>query len=121
MQIHTKKLLQILPMDEDIRTSILSRYDNMNASEQWEVTKVCWLMFQELFKSYMNAELEKVLDPNNPDSQLKNDLYAEIEKKVYKTLMDKVEKTEQITGLDDVRKKLNALIQSPSPAQDVTS
>jgi len=113
MTISTKQLLHFLPIEEGVRNAILSQYDAMTPSQQWEVSKTCKLMYRELFKSAIDVELQKAIDPQNENAILSNDLYQEIEKKVHQDFMGKIERSEQVTGLDEVRQKLQSYMKAP--------
>ncbi len=110
-EITVKQLLKILPIDENIRSLVLSKFDVLEDDQRLEIRKICWLMFYQVYNDKVKLELDKtILSSSNKQADLKGNLYQELEEKVFKELRVKIVQIGEEEGVWNIRTKLQQLL-----------
>lgn len=122
MDITLKNLINFLPIDNKVRQEILAKMDSFTPDQRLAMSRVCWGMFYELVKSQINYEFEKTLnEAQTGKAKLKNQLYKEIEERVYEEYVDKLRKGVEVTALEDVRSKIQETVKTQLETKPVAT
>ncbi|PIS08898.1 hypothetical protein COT75_04395 [Candidatus Beckwithbacteria bacterium CG10_big_fil_rev_8_21_14_0_10_34_10] len=86
-KFNTKQLLQILPLDENLRKKVVTNFDSFSEDQKLALKKLSWIMFFELYTNKIKEEFEKTLyEISQEKGDLKANLYQEIEENVLNKL-----------------------------------
>lgn len=110
-QITTKHLLKFLPVDDIVRQETLAQIDKFTPDQNFELSKLLWMMFYELLDVEAKYEFEKALvDVKDNKRELRKDLYKQIEHQVFMKFMRNLREEQEVEVIDKMRDRLKAMV-----------
>ena len=118
-QLTTQQILKILPMSEDIRTDILTKFDGFNEDQKLSLRKLCWTMFFQLYNDQVNYEFQKtLLEVKDKKRGLQKNMYQKIEDQVFNQLKQKLLIHADKSAVENVRSKLQQFFRAKKAPLD---
>ncbi len=109
--ITVKHLLQILPMDEDVRKEALANFDSLSKDQRFEITMLCWQMFYQLVDEKTKLDFYKaILAAKEGKGGLRKNLYQKLEEKAFEEMRQKLMKTAEKERMEEVKGKLKKVV-----------
>jgi hypothetical protein len=116
MKITVKHLLQILPLDEDLKWDLLGKFDSLSDDQKFEIRKLCWSMYFTLLKNKERYELEKTLSEIKENKRkMSSKLFNEIKEKIDKEFKIKIHEADQVIEIEKARNDILQIIKKNSP------
>lgn len=113
MELTTEKLIQIIPLADDLRQDLRSRWEHMDPDEKFQVERILWDAYYEIYEMKLEINIQKKLaelGEEGSDVQLGPDFYQKVaeetEKEMHTDSLVKADSTELV----DVRQKLEQLM-----------
>ncbi|OGG15647.1 hypothetical protein A3D77_01305 [Candidatus Gottesmanbacteria bacterium RIFCSPHIGHO2_02_FULL_39_11] len=111
--ITAKNILLVIPMNNEERKNLLSKYDFFSDDEKWTIDKFCWKMFFWIIEEQTAYEIKlKLQDWENTKDVLKEDLYQTVRQKVEEELHRKISSAEEANSIESVRAELSQMMSS---------
>jgi len=111
-QLNSKDLIRILPFEKEFRNKLLSEYDSYEEGKKFEVTKVLWESFDELYEAIKKAKSDTLTkEVADGTRHLTSDISEIIDQEVWDDIEARLQKDpEADESLLKIRDKLQHLI-----------
>lgn len=111
MNYTTKELLKIIPLDEDLRTSLLKEYDTYGESKKVEIDFTCIDIFSEMTEVLADIKFRQFLDEvQEGKRKLTTDLMDQAKEAVLQDYEDMLSgKKHEQEQIESIREKLQSL------------
>lgn len=108
-----KDLFKIIPFEDDERNELLAEYDSYSDALKFEMQRICWGAYRELVEQQTELKYQKImLEVEAGTRPMNADLMDEARLEVQQDMEDIVSgKKEEIQQMEDLRSKLQQLIQ----------
>ncbi|HSX40232.1 MAG TPA: hypothetical protein VLF68_01325 [Candidatus Saccharimonadales bacterium] len=111
MQLTTKSIIKILPLEEKHKVYLLEEFDKLEPARKYAVTEFLWNAYDALYELKLQENMQKALnDPDNTAAKLDKDFYKTIKKQTHEQMeQDALAKTQNV-DLSQARKALEVIV-----------
>ncbi len=111
MKLNTKTIIQLLPLDEEMKQSLLTKWDDMDPDLRYEIENLVWEAYYELedvkVQEQVQTDLQKVKAGELP---LNQDFYAHAVEETEKDQGKEIHESADTVELASVRQRLELLM-----------
>ncbi|HII89195.1 TPA: hypothetical protein HA253_06385 [Candidatus Woesearchaeota archaeon] len=111
-ELQTKDLIRLIPLSIDFRKKLLVEYDTYEAGKKFEITRVMWEAFDELYEAIKAAKTDKLTkEVADGTRHISGDISLTIDQEVWEEIEKRLQKDPaDDQSLSKVREKLQHLI-----------
>ena len=121
MNLSTKEIIKILPLDENLKQELLEKYDTLDPRQKYKIDMVMWKGYYTLFKLKLDENLQKALKKVESGEESGESMYGRINQQTEQEMLSLTQKDVASFDLDATREKLQSVISddTPSVSEDV--
>lgn len=111
MKITTKDIIKILPLDENMRKTLLEEFDSMDPDRKYNLEKIMWDTYYTMYKLKLEENIQlALLKAKDNQEKLDEDFYSRVREQTEKEMQsEEVQKT-QSADLDSARKAMELIV-----------
>jgi hypothetical protein len=90
MNLTTKDIIRLLPLDPPFKQDLLNRYDTLTADQKFEIEQMVWDVYDELYQLRLEANTEEAfIRVQEQQEAFDEDFYKRIKEKTDNEMMQK--------------------------------
>lgn len=111
MQITTKDIIKILPFEDQLKTSLLDNFDNLNPDQKLAIEQLLWQTYESLFKLKLEENTQMaLLRAKEGREKLDKEFYKRVREQTEKEMQSETIQTTQDVDLSEARKAMEVII-----------
>lgn len=111
MEINTKKIIELLPFDNEFRTHLLHEFGSLDADQKSEMVDILWDAYDAYFLLALQNNIQMGLEKaKKGEEQLDTTFYKRVCEKTEKELSESASQNSATDSLKNVRTKLESIL-----------
>lgn len=120
-QMTLRKLIEMLPFKEEVRSQLLEIIDKLTPDQRYQLSEFCWEMYEQICRiERENKQESAILEMARGGKGYTPDDFSKMGEEIIKTFNQKLESAQETEKLDEIRHQLQS-VKSATGNQPVTS
>jgi len=105
-----KQLIQIVPLDEKVKQSVLNEEERLTADQKYKISKTCWRLLSTIFISRIKNKKEEMIKKISQGEEFNKEDFKRIEDEVLADILIKLDEVKSEEEIKTVKKQIEKTI-----------
>lgn len=111
MKVTTKSIIKILPLDKDLKTSLLDDFDTLDPDKKFIMEGLLWDSYHALYKLKLEENLQKAfIHAHEGTQELDQEMYKKVKKETNEQMDKDMREEVEATDLAEARRAMEMII-----------
>lgn len=111
MKITTKDIIKALPMEANIKATLLTEFNAMPLDNQIEVEQLLWQTYNALYQAKLQENIQlALLDAQEDKEKLDKEFYRRVREKTNRYMQEELANSSQDVDLAAARKAMEMIV-----------